>query len=58
MCYGRSGSHYIKEAVGSCQSFHLHRTYAHLPIEDWERGDRNSFLKAFPLFKLKIINKG
>ena len=30
---------------------------AYLPIEDWEGGDRNSFLKTFPLFKLKITNK-
>ena len=47
-----------KKLLVHVKAFIFTEPTAHLPIEDWERGDRNSFLKVFPLFKLKIINKG
>ena len=47
----------LKKLLVHVKAFILRGPTAYLPIEDWEGGDRNSFLKAFPLFKLKMINK-
>ena len=47
----------LKKLLVHVKAFILRGPTAYLPIEDWEGGDRNSFLKGFPLFKLKMINK-